>query len=73
MACSICQDRFKKSYGETLSTHFLKYAIMGSNLSPRLSDIDLINAISGHSEPYIQRTLLSANIKTVQEALDILA
>jgi hypothetical protein len=37
-----------------------------------LAETDLINAVAGHYEPYIQRTMLSANLQTIQEALHFL-
>jgi hypothetical protein len=42
---------------------------MAANLSPRLSEVDVVEAIRGHLAPYIQRTLLSANIPTIRQAL----
>jgi hypothetical protein len=55
-----------------MSAHFLRYSVMAANLTPRLSDVDTINAISGHFAPYVQRALLSANLHTVQDALNFL-
>jgi hypothetical protein len=37
-----------------------------------LAEIDLINGVAGHYEPYIQRTMLLANLQTIQEALNFL-
>ena len=56
-----------------MSTHFLRYSVMAANLTPRLSDVNTINAISGHFAPYVQRALLSANVRTVQDALNFLS
>ena len=33
--CSIYQDRLSKSEDESLSAHFLRYATMGANLTPK--------------------------------------
>jgi hypothetical protein len=67
--CSIYQDRLNKSGNESLSAHFLRYAMMAANLTPKMSELEIIDTIGGHYPNYIQRALLSANVKTIQEAL----
>jgi hypothetical protein len=51
-----------------MPAHFLKYAVIASNLSPKLSEIDLIDAVAGHYPACIQRSLVSASVRNVQEA-----
>jgi len=46
--CSIYQDRFNKSGDESLSAHFLRYAMMAANLTPKMSELDIIDAIGDH-------------------------
>jgi hypothetical protein len=70
--CSIYQDRFNKSGDESLSAHFLRYAMIAANLTPKISELEIIDAIGVHYPNYIQRALLFANVKTVQEALRFL-
>jgi hypothetical protein len=70
--CSTYQDRFNKSGDESLSAHFLRYAMVASNLTPKMSELEIIDAIGGHYPNYIQRALLCANVKTIQEALSFL-
>jgi hypothetical protein len=41
---------------------------MAANLTPKMSELEIIDAISGHYPNYIQRALLPANIETIQEA-----
>ena len=72
MRCSIYQDRFNKSGDESLSAHFLRYAMMAANLTPKMSELEIIDAIGGHYPNYIQRPLLSANVKTIQKVLSFL-
>ncbi|KDR06835.1 hypothetical protein L798_03921 [Zootermopsis nevadensis] len=67
--CTVYQDRYDKNKADTMSAHFLRYSVMAAHLSPRLSELDLIDAISGHFPPYVQRAILSANVRTIQEAL----
>jgi hypothetical protein len=50
----------------------LRCSVKAAHLSPRLSVIDLIEAISGHFPPYVQRAMLSANVRSIQEALSFL-
>jgi hypothetical protein len=45
---------------------------MSANLSPRLSELDLIDALTGHFPPYVQRAILSANVRKIQEAVSFL-
>jgi hypothetical protein len=70
--CALYQDRFDKGKDESMSAHFLRYSVITANLSPRLSELDLIDAISGHFPLYVQRAILSANVRTIQEALSFL-
>jgi hypothetical protein len=70
--CAFYQDKYDRTVDLSMSAHFLRYSVMAANLTPRLSDVDTINAISGHFAPYVQRALLSANVHTVQDALNFL-
>jgi len=45
---------------------------MAANLTPKMSELDIIDAIGGHYRNYIQRALLSVSVKTIQEALSFL-
>jgi hypothetical protein len=40
--------------------------MMAANLTPKISELEIIDAICGHYPNYIQRALLSANVKTIQ-------
>jgi len=40
-----------------------------ANLTPKMSELEIIDAIGGHYPNFIQHALLSGNIKTIQEAL----
>ena len=55
--------------GESFSEHYIRYANM---LSPAMSDQDLLGAMVTHYEPRIQTCLISANVKSTQEALAVL-
>jgi len=45
---------------------------MAANLTPKMSELEIIDAIGGHYPNYIQRPLLSANVKTIQKVLSFL-
>jgi hypothetical protein len=42
------QDIFNKSWEEDLSAHFLRYAILAANLTQKMSELEIIDAIGGH-------------------------
>jgi hypothetical protein len=64
--------RVSKNCDECRSAHFLRYAMLAANLTPKISELEIIAAIGGHCPNYIQRALLSANVQTIQEALSFL-
>jgi len=43
--------------------------IQGANLTPKMSELEITDAVGGHYPNYIHSALLSANVKTKQEAL----
>jgi hypothetical protein len=54
------------------SAHFLRYATMGANLTQKMFELEITDPVGVHYPNYIQRALLSANVKTKQEALTFL-
>jgi len=70
--CALYQDKYDKSRDESMSSHILKYCVMAAHLSPRMTESDLIDAISVHFSMYVQRAILSANVRTIEEALGFL-
>jgi hypothetical protein len=46
--CSIYEDRFSKNWDEILSAHFLQYAVMAANLTPKLYELETIDPVGGH-------------------------
>jgi len=68
-----CAVRYTKTNSvragaKNLSAHFLRCATMGANLTQKMSELEVIEAVGGHYRNYIQRALLSANAKTKQES-----
>jgi hypothetical protein len=58
--------------GETLAAHYLKYVNMAVYLHPPLSDYDLLGALTAHYPYDVQKCMISANLKSNQEALLLL-
>ena len=71
--CKIYQERYDHRTRESFSEHYIRYATMASMLSPAMSDQDLLSALVTHYEPRIQACLISANVKTTQEAIAVLS
>jgi hypothetical protein len=46
--------------------------MMAAKLTPKMSVLEVTDANGGHNSIYIQRALLSANLKTTQEAMSFL-
>ena len=70
---SIFQDRYDRRSGETMQSHFLKYAGLAANLQPPLSELDLVNALISHYPSDIQRVMLSGSLRSIQDAVAFLA
>ena len=70
--CSIYQDKFTGQDGESMTSHYLKYANLAANLQPAMSEEDLVGALTSHYSFTIQRSLISGNIKTTQGAITLL-
>ena len=70
--CSIYQDKFTGQDGESMTSHYLKYANLAENLQPAMSEEDLVGALTSHYSFTIQRSLISGNIKTTQDAITLL-
>jgi uncharacterized protein YfkK (UPF0435 family) len=70
--CSIYQDKYDRQSSLSMSSHFIKYAVLASYLEPKLGDGELIDAIRSHFPIYVQRAMLGANITDIQQAIDFL-
>jgi hypothetical protein len=70
--CSIHQDKFAGHSGESMTSHYLRYANLAKNLQPAMSEEDLVGALTSHYSISVQRSLISGNIKTTQNAITLL-
>ncbi|KDR10728.1 hypothetical protein L798_15389 [Zootermopsis nevadensis] len=54
-----------------MSSHFLKYSVLAVNLSPKLSELELVDGVVGHFPLCVRRALLSAGVRTIQDGLTL--
>ena len=67
--CSIYQHKFTRQDGESMTSHYLKYANRAANLQPALSEEDLVGALTSHCPVIVQRSLIRGNINTLRTGL----
>lgn len=70
--CTLYQTRYDRRSGLSLSAHFLKHVNMAAYLEPRPSEVDLIEAIRAHYPISVQRAMLTNQLQTIEQALDLL-
>jgi len=70
--CSIYQDRYQRGSDLSMSEHFLKYAVLASYLEPKMSDVEFMDAIKFHYPTYVQNSLATAQLTSIQDGLDLL-
>jgi len=70
--CSIYQDKFTIKDGESMTSHYLRYVKLAANLQPAMSEEDLAGALTSHYPIVVQRSLISGNVKTTQDAINLL-
>jgi len=70
--CKIFQDKFDRNGEETLAAHYLRCVNLAANLHPPLSEYDLLGALTAHYPYEVQKCMISANLKSNQEALTLL-
>ena len=71
--CKIFQDTFYRNGEETLAAHYLRYVNLAANLHSPLSEYDLLGALTAHYPYEVQKCMISANLKSNQEALSLLS
>jgi hypothetical protein len=70
--CTLYQTRYDRRSGLSLSAHFLKHANMAAYLEPRPSEVHLIEAIRAHYPISVQCAMLTNQLQTIEQALDLL-
>jgi hypothetical protein len=69
---SLYQDKHDKQSNMSLSAHFLKYATVVTYLQPKLSEVEIIEAIRFHNPLLIPIVLLTVQSKNISETLNLL-
>jgi hypothetical protein len=68
----VFQYKFDRKGNETLAGHYLRYVNLAASLQPPLSEYDLLGALTSHYPMDIQKCMISANLKSNQDALTFL-
>lgn len=55
-----------------MKSYLLKFAIMAASLQPRVEQSEIVEAVVASFHTYIRRHLMTSNIKTAHDALNIL-
>jgi hypothetical protein len=66
------QGKYDRGSGLSLSAYFLRQATTASYLAPKLSPVEIIQLLRTHYPIHIQRVLLSNQLSTIEQALDLL-
>jgi hypothetical protein len=70
--CTLYQAKYDRRSGLSLSGHFLKHVTMASYLNPIPTDEELIEAVRAHYPIGVQRAMLTNQLQTAEQALDLL-
>jgi hypothetical protein len=70
--CTLYQGRYDRGAGVSLSAYFLRQATTASYLEPKLNPVEIIQLLRTHYPVHIQRVMLSNQLSTIEQALDLL-
>jgi hypothetical protein len=70
--CRLYQGKYNRNSGLSISAYFLQQATIASYLEPKLSDIEIIEAVRFHYPIHVQRAMLSNQMISIGDALDLL-
>jgi hypothetical protein len=70
--CALYQSIYDRTKDGSVTAHFLRYAAAANILTSKLTESDLVEIISGHHPAYVQRTMLSAEVRTIRDVLNFL-
>jgi hypothetical protein len=70
--CALYQGTYDRNADRSMTAHFLRYSAVASNLTPKLNEWEIVEVISCHYPAYVQRTILSAGVRTIRDALNLL-
>jgi hypothetical protein len=70
--CRLYQGKYNRNSGLSPSAYFLQQATIASYLEPRLSETEIVEAVRFHYPVQIQRTMLSNQLNSIRDTLDLL-
>jgi uncharacterized membrane protein YgcG len=70
--CTLYLTRYDRRSGLSLTAHFLNHVNMAAYLEPRPSEVDLIEAVRAHYLLSVHRAMLTNQLQTIEQALDLL-
>jgi hypothetical protein len=70
--CALYQGMYDGNTNGSMTAHFLRYSEVASNLTPKLTEWERVEIISCHYPAYVQRMMLSAGVRTIRDALNLL-
>ncbi|PNF31075.1 hypothetical protein B7P43_G16968 [Cryptotermes secundus] len=70
--CRLYQGQYDRNSGLSLSGYFLKQATIASYLDPKPTEIEITEALRYHYPIGIQRAMLSTQLRSIEETLDLL-
>jgi len=70
--CCIYEDKFTRQDGKSITSHYLRYAYLAANPQPAMLEEDFLGALTCNYPIVVQRSLISGNIKTTQDAINLL-
>jgi hypothetical protein len=69
---ALYQGTYDRNADGSMTAHFLRYSAVTSNLTPKLHEWEIVEVIGCHYPAYVQRTILSAGVKTIRDTLNLL-
>jgi hypothetical protein len=70
--CALYQSVYGGNKVGSMPVNVLRYSAVANNLTPKLTESDRVEIITGHYPAYVQRTFLSAGLRTIRSALNLL-
>jgi hypothetical protein len=68
----IYRCRYDKSTDDSMASHLMKYAVLGTSLQLPMSEREVIEAVTSSYPPWVQKLLVTSDIETIHDALNVL-
>jgi hypothetical protein len=70
--CALYKSVYDRTKDGSMTIRFLRYSAVANNLTSKLTESDIAEIISGHYPAYVQRTMSSAGVRTIRDALNLI-